>query len=102
VPQESDRRTAPPAPRALDASERAAADEFDVRPELPLLIAIPNVSRVQAIALPGAQRDVPGVSIELSNAVISMTWPMGLAQAREHVRNVERAILEAQAPRPPS
>lgn len=36
------------------------------------------------------------VQLRLSNAVAQVTFPMDLEQAREHVENTQRAILEAE------
>lgn len=39
----------------------------------------------------------PVVYMQMTNAVVHCTFPMDLDQARQHVEDVQRAILEAQA-----
>lgn len=39
----------------------------------------------------------PAVMLQLSNAVVMANFPMDLEQARQHVSDVQRAILEAEA-----
>ena len=41
-------------------------------------------------------RGDPVVMLELSNAVVHANFPMDLAQARQHVGDVQKAILEAE------
>ena len=65
----------------------------------------PQVPVVPFIIIPATSLGVQGgvgpsgvkqVQMRLSNAVAQVTFPMDLEQAREHVENVQRAILEAE------
>ena len=77
----------------VDAVERAASEDLDTRPRMPLLMAPATALRSQAIRLGDGSA---GVAVELSNTVVSSTFPMDVRQARAHIDDVERCIVEAQ------
>lgn len=59
---------------------------------MPLVIAPATALKVQAIRLGDG---TPGVTVELSNTVVTSAFPMDLAQAQAHVDDVQRSMLEA-------
>jgi hypothetical protein len=63
-------------------------------PPLPPLLIVP----AQSLELAGDPRDPanPMVVLKLTNPVASCTFVMDLAQARQHIDNMHRVILEAQ------
>jgi hypothetical protein len=61
--------------------------------QVPFLIIPAHRLGVQGGMGPTGTRQVV---IRLTNPVAQCTFPMDLEQAREHVENVQRAILEAQ------
>lgn len=63
-------------------------------PVAPLLV-IPAM----AIGVQGMRnvQGTPVVMVQLTNAIATTNFPMDLDQARQHIDNMTRAILEAQA-----
>lgn len=90
----SDRRVRPISGRVTprDDVERQARDDLARRPKLPLLMVPGTALRTQSIKLGDGQG---GVAVEVSNSIVSATFPMDLAQARAHVDDVERSMMEA-------
>lgn len=65
-----------------------------VVPMAPLLVVPATTFGVQGCR----QNDgTPAVMFQMTNAVVHANFPMDLEQARQHVDDVQRAILEAQA-----
>lgn len=62
-------------------------------PTVPLVIVPAQALGVQGGIGPSGTRQV---QLRLSNAVVQCTFPMDLEQARQHVSDMQRAILEAE------
>jgi hypothetical protein len=89
----SDKRQAPENPeRAPDSVEESIRQERQVRGELPYAVVMATAMQVQPIQLGDGS---PGIGLELSNPIFKVPFPMDLAQARDHINNLERSMLEA-------
>lgn len=75
--------------------ERAVEAEHALAPEMPLCIIPATKQETQAVMLPG--RNVPGITLQLSNAVFTMAFPMDPEQTQQHIQDCQRALLEARA-----
>jgi hypothetical protein len=77
----------------MDPVEKQAGERH--AQALPPLLIIPASS----LELAGDNRmaDQPMVVLKLTNSIAACTFVMDLAQARQHVDNMHRAILEAQS-----
>jgi hypothetical protein len=60
---------------------------------MPLLVVPATSLGCQAIRLGDGST---GVSVTVSNAVVTASFPMDRRQARQHIDDVERALLEAE------
>jgi hypothetical protein len=92
----SDRRLKPVRGREgpVDDVERRAAEELDTRPSMPLLVAPATSLGCQAVRLGDGS---PGVTVTCANAVVTASFPMDRRQARQHIDDIERCLLEAEA-----
>lgn len=81
-------------PEPEDAVEARAAEDLATRPSMPLLVVPGTALQCQAIRLGDGST---GVSVTVSNAVATCSFPMDRRQARQHMDDVERALLEAEA-----
>lgn len=89
----SDRRSKGQPVPTPDAMEEAVLHENAGRPQMPLLIAPATNMRTQAVTLPGST--LTGVAVEVSNAVVTMAFPMTPEQTRQHIKDCELALLES-------
>lgn len=66
-------------------------------PVAPLLVVPATSLGVQGLSRPLEDGTAePGVMIQLANAVVTCQMPLDIAQARQLVDDVQRAIIEAQ------